>query len=449
MDCYATTYTDRPMGARIERLMRRMVSPVTGLDKTVGFSLHDRGSAGLYVTVAQLTAIHRLVQMKKPLSYHLGGYGLRREEALIRVLGETTERYAHMACLLSDAVPRRFATPDEMSAEGLETIDFEGWSFFTPEQYERPKFLFQPFGRELPILWLETWNLTEDRPLWAPAQILVLGYLAQRHKKEPRLAAAVTTGTAAHTEPEKALNAGILELLQMDAAMGFWYSGGKAPLIELDGRLDSLREILEQTGGDSFDPCFHYVPVPDFDVHVVTCVLRGRQGELPCVGVGIACAMSLESACYKAFTEASAIPHLAQIGFLHAPGMLRGEDKIEIDSIDDLDLNVLYYALPENAPQLDHRFLPNERVAASDLPRLPQLESSELTRYLVDQFRANRLPLCYLELTTPDVADLGFHVCRSYSPALLSLSLPSFPQAGHPRFKAYGGFNVRDPHPFP
>jgi thiazole/oxazole-forming peptide maturase SagD family component len=449
MDCFATTYTDRPMGRRIETLMRRMVSPVTGLDKTVGFSLHDRGSAGLYVTVAQLTAIHRLVQLKKPLSYHLGGYGLRREEALIRVLGETTERYAHMACLLSQAVPRRFATAAEMRDEGFDVVDFEGWSFFVPEQYARPKFLFQPYRPELPILWLETWDLGEEKPLWAPAQLLVLGYLAQRHKKEPRLASAVTTGTAAHTDPEKALNAGILELLQMDAAMGFWYSGATAPQIELDGRLATLEQILRQVGGDSYEPCFHYVPVPDFDVHVVTCVLRSRQGELPCTGVGIACAMSLESACYKAFTEASAIPHLAQIGFLHAPAMLRGDDEIEPDSIDDLDLNVLYYAMPQNVQKLDRRFTRDQRVPASELPRLPRLDQPQLTKYLVDRFRHNRLTLCYLELTTPDVADLGFHVCRSYSPDLLSLSLPSFPQAGHPRFEAYGGFHVRDPHPFP
>lgn len=444
-----TAYSARPMGLRIDRLMRRMVSPVTGLDKTIGFSLHDRGSAGLYVSVAQLTAIHRLVQLKKPLSYHLGGYGMKREEALIRVLGETTERYAHMACLLSNALPRRFASGRQMREWGLETMDFEGWNFFLPEHYARPESLFQPYEPDAPLLWLQTLSLTNRKPLWAPAQLLVLGYLAQRHLGEPRLASAVTTGTAAHTIPEVALNSGILELLQMDAAMGFWYSGGTAPEIELDDRLPTLRAILREVKGDAYDPCFHYVPVPDFDVHVVACVLRGRQGELPCTGVGIACAMSLESACYKAFTEASAIPHLAQIGFLHAPRVLRGDSSIDPASINDLDLNVLYYAMPENLPRLDARFTRNDPVPASRLPKLPALSQKDLTRYLVDRFRDNGLSLCYLELTTPDVRDLGFYVTRTYSPHLLSLSLPSYPQAGHPRLKRYGGFNVTDPHPFP
>lgn len=449
MSYFATAYTERPMGLKIDKLMRRMVSPITGLDKTVGFSLHDRGSAGLYVSVAQLPAIHRLVNMKKPLSYHLGGYGVRPEEALIRVLGETTERYAHMVCLLSNALPRRFASADEMRAAGLEIMDFEGWNFFLEEHYARPKTLYQPFRPDAPMLWLETWSLTDRKPFWAPAQLLVLGYLTQRNRGEPRLAAAMTTGTAAHTVPEKALNSSILELIQMDAAMGFWYSGGTAPEIELDDRLRALSEILREVKGDAFEPCFHYVPSADFDVHVVTCVLRSGRGELPCTGVGIACDMSLEWACYKAFIEASAIPHLAQIGFLYAPGALRGDAPIDPAKIDDLDLNVLYYAMPDNAPRLDLRFSRTERIRASELPRLPHLKGPGLTRHLVDQFRSNGLALCYLELTPPDVHDLGFSVCRTYSPHLLSLSLPSYPQAGHPRLRKYGGFNVTDPHPFP
>ena len=449
MSYYATAYTQRPVGVKIDRLMRRMVSPITGLDKTVGFSLHDRGSAGLYVSVAQLPAVHRLVELKKPLSYHLGGYGLKPEEALIRVLGETTERYAHMVCLASGALPRRFATAEEMRAAGLEIMDFEGWNFFLDEHYARPRALYQPYRPDAPMLWMETWSLTDRKPFWVPAQLLVLGYLTRRDRGEPRLAAAMTTGTAAHTVPEKALNSSILELLQMDAAMGFWYSGGTSPEIEFDDRLATLGAILREVKGDAYEPCFHYVASAGFDVHVVVCILRSRKGELPCTGVGIACATSLEWACYKAFIEASAIPHLAQIGFLYAPAVLRGETSIDPDSIDDLDLNVLYYAMPEHAPRLDLRFSRTDRVRASELPRFPRMSEPELTRYLVDRFRANGLSLCYLELTPPDVRDLGFYVCRTYSPHLLSMSLPSYPQAGHPRMKQYGGFNVADPHPFP
>ena len=110
---------------------------------------------------------------------------------------------------------------------------------------------------------------------------------------------------------------------------------------------------------------------------------------------------------------------------------------------------VLYYALPEHMPSIDRRFSRSETVRASDLPRYPKRSERDLTRHLLNRFQENGIRLYYLELSTPDVRDLGFYVCRTYSPDLLSLSLPSYPQAGHPRFARHGGFNVSDPHPFP
>ena len=183
----------------------------------------------------------------------------------------------------------------------------------------------------------------------------------------------------------------------MDAAMGFWYTGRIAPEIEVDSRLSRLAEILEETRGTAYDVCFHYLESPNFGVHVVACVLRSKCRDVPASGVGIACEMSLEGACYKAFLEASAIPHLAQIGFLGALRVLSGQEAIDPKAIGDLDSNVLYYALPKNLPLLDARFSRTERVRASALPEYPRLVERHLTRYLLDQFRESGARLYYLE----------------------------------------------------
>jgi thiazole/oxazole-forming peptide maturase SagD family component len=449
MECFAVERTAHALGTKIDRLMRRMVSPITGLDKTIGFSLHDQGSHGLFVSVAQLTAVHRLLGMARPLAYHLGGYGLRREEALIRALGETTERYSHMVCLVAGDRPLKFQSANSLRAEGFEVMELGDWGFFGEEEYAKPSTPYQRYSPDAPISWLETWSLTEDRAVWVPAMLLVIGYRRRKKDGELALAPAMTTGSAAHTIPERALNSAMLELIQMDAAVGFWYSGRIAPEIELDERLPDLAQILRETRGRAFDACFHYLQSPGFGVHVVACVMRSRRRDLPAAGVGVACEISLESACYKAFLEASAIPHLAQIGFLNAPAILRGVEKIDPTAIDDLDSNVLYYALPQNLPLVDRRFSREERLRASALPRYPAMNERELTRYLLDSYKENGCRLYYLELSTRDVRDLGFYVCRTYTPDLLSLCMPSSPQSGHPRFKSYGDVIVSDPHPFP
>jgi thiazole/oxazole-forming peptide maturase SagD family component len=328
-------------------------------------------------------------------------------------------------------------------------MDLENRDFFSEKQYAERKVPFAPYDPEAPISWLETQSLTEKKSVWVPAQLLVLGYRRRTGEGEPYLCPAFTTGTAAHTIPERSLNSAMLELIQMDAAMGCWYSGRIAREIEPDERLRNLASILHETRGTAYEACFHYLDSPDFKVHIVACILRSRRDEVPATGVGVACEMSLEAACYKAFLEASAIPHLAQMGFLKAPEVLSGADTIDPLAISDLDNNVLYYALPRNLSLLDQRFSRINRIAASDLPQYPQLSEAELTKYLLDQYRQFNKRLYYLELSTPDVRDLGFYVCRTYSPDLLSLSLPSYPPANHPRLRDYGDTVVFDPHPFP
>jgi len=229
MDCFATTRTAHPFGAKIEGLLQGMLSPLTGLDRALGFSLHDRGHPGIFVSVAQLSAVHRLLGWPKALAYHLGGYGVTREEALIRALGESAERYAQMTCLLTGERARRYDTANALRAEGLRVMSFEGWNFFSEEQYAR-KSGYRRFDPALPLTWLETTDLTDGSRTWVPASLLVLGYEVK--KGELCVSPAFTTGTAAHTIPARALNSAMLELIQIDATMGTWYGGVAAREIE-------------------------------------------------------------------------------------------------------------------------------------------------------------------------------------------------------------------------
>jgi ribosomal protein S12 methylthiotransferase accessory factor len=54
-----------------------------------------------------------------------------------------------------------------------------------------------------------------------------------------------------------------------------------------------------------------------------------------------------------------------------------------------------------------------------------------------------------IDLTTPDIRDLGLRVLRVWSPDLLTLCLPSAPPLAHPRFGDYGGVGEEKPHPYP
>jgi len=59
------------------------------------------------------------------------------------------------------------------------------------------------------------------------------------------------------------------------------------------------------------------------------------------------------------------------------------------------------------------------------------------------------MDLLHLDITPPDIASLGLVAQRVWSPHLLGLCLPSWPQQAHPRFSAYGGAAGTTPHPHP
>ncbi|MGB6624073.1 MAG: YcaO-like family protein [Candidatus Acidiferrales bacterium] len=321
----------------------------------------------------------------------------------------------------------------------------EDSQFYDQEQISRPAFPFRSYSSDHPLGWVEVLDLTSGKPVLAPAQLLVVGYMLRVDEGEKRLNMAVTTGTAAHTDPEKALTSAVLELIQMDTAMGYWYSDRTAPAIVLDDRMCLLQTILTDTATqNAYEIRFHYLSSPDFPVHVVACILLNRHAEIPACAVGIACDFGLQMACYKAFLEASAIPHLALIGIMRSPQL----EKIDPFKITDLDTNVVYYAHPENRATLEKQFPRETTVRAAELPRFSK-SFREGLRSVLNVFRDAAMPLYFIDLTTRDIRDLGFCVYRVFSPDLLTLCFPSFPAKAHRRFVAYGGVKHEHPHPYP
>jgi thiazole/oxazole-forming peptide maturase SagD family component len=432
------------------RLVERMVSPLVGLDRMVGVIVRGRLEPRFMVAGAELTGVHLLAGQDKPGSYHIGGTGIFPHEALIRTLGESVERYAQM---VSGAVgrPMRMASWHEMRSAGLAVPRTEQLEFFTAEQHETKGFRFDRFDPDAALAWVRAAALPGGGERWLPAQLVLVGYHPRRDRGEPWLIPAVTTGTAAHTNPLLALRGALLELIQIDAAMGHWYGPARAPEIILDERAAAIRAI----GGEHFSPHrppprFHWIPSPDMPGLTVACVLEGPPGHAPAAAVGLGVDLCLPAALYKAMLEAVGVFQLAKVTLLQERiGAPEANAPIDADAIMDLDTNVAYYADPAHAPKLEEKFGGVPPVRASDLPGDVERDTLEEVRLLARAFRETGKDLSYLDLTTPEVAALGFVALRAWSPDLLGMPLPSAPALGNPRMRHYGGPGHQQPHPYP
>jgi len=163
---------------------------------------------------------------------------------------------------------------------------------------------------------------------------------------------------------------------------------------------------------------------------------------MPKVAIGLGCALRLDRAMYKAFLEAVAVAKLASLALLRLP-----PGGLEPENLYDFDANVAYYAEHDSGIILS-KFATTEEFMPSGLPEDIDDNAENELRLLVGAFEQSGKELSLVDLTPPDVRDLGFHVVRIWSPDTLSLSLPSAPPLMHRRFDAYGGISRADPHPF-
>ncbi|MFI1070133.1 YcaO-like family protein [Streptomyces puniciscabiei] len=435
---------------RAAALRSRMHSPLCGVLTSMGFLSRTRTGPRMLIASGDLTGVHVLQgrPAPKPGSFHLGGSGTVPFESHIRVLAESLERYAGHAVVAEDRFPVRRATWAELTEAGEPTLPLEAFALFTPDQYARDGFPYQRFTPDAPLSWVRLRSLLGVDDCWVPAQWFLLGHLPDAD--ELWLQSAVTTGTAAHTDPGRALAAALEEVVQLDSAMGHWHGATRSIRIELDHRTRHLTRILEQRFPDTpVDPEFHLLPNADLPGFSVACLLRQPEGLLPRIAIGLGSGARLVPAMYRALLEAAGVQWLASWVAIEERAEGGGTQGADADGFYDLEANVGHYAGAEGSRLVERRFADCDRAAAADLPPDAGGTPKEIVRSLVTAFRDTGKRLYWADLSTVDIAGLGFSVQRVWSPDTLSLPLPSAPPAAHRRFEQYGGFRRYDPHPYP
>jgi len=455
-------YSVNHLAPHTRRLMQRMVGSLCGMNQRVSFQLRSREDPLFCICGGELTGVHLLRDCNtrhkpKPLSYHIGGAGVFLDEAMIRVLGETAERYAQLVSEIHLQAGLHTASFNEMQSRGEYMLPSEKMQFFTAEQFTRPEFPFQSFDPDTPMDWLRVPALTGCDPIWLPAQLILVGYDVRRRSRERWLWSAVTTGTATHSDPMLALRSALLELIQIDSAMGHWYGGGEAPRILLDRRTQAVEQLVNRTlNGDTYQVQFHFLPNADLEGLSVACVISRGVG-FPSFGVGMGAGTRLPEAMYKAFLEAVALVQLAKIvRFFRVmekvPEGMDGDTSpqcIDPNKIFDLDHNVAFYSDANSQSLLRRRFDPSICVNASELPADMTGSPHAQVKRLVGAFSDTGKTLVHLDLTTVDIRQMGLVTQRVWSPDLLGICLPSAPAEAHPRFQDYGGVHHDIPHPYP
>ena len=436
-------------------VLRRVCAEQTGIAQSLLASpVKYSNNLAIRSVVANMPAYHKvLLNPELEMQYHLSGYGMFFEEALIRLAAEAIERYSLMVGPLTLGDRLRYATWHEMKADG-EVLPFELLNLFEDEDYERLNAGDYKGMRRLSpddvVGWVRCASIADpEREIWAPAQMLFVGYRIALERGEVPFSPGFSTGTACHASFEKALQNAMLEFLEIDALMVSWYTNHKAKRIIVNDL--TLTDLCPQlfSADAAFECLLLELRVLDqVDASVIGAVLTNRRNERPLIVFGAQGSLDPLHGAYRAAMEAVAISFLGYYGPLYLPLQYFVNQS---NDFTDLDRNVSFFADPKDAGL--KRGIVDNMVDGSRV--LGAMKNHDTGDVRADTARLMR-QVCevseygvFLDITPPETASQGWRVARVFLPELVTMCVPGVPYSAHPRIQKYGGIQNRYPHPLP
>ena len=388
-------------------MARRVVSPRTGIVADVTFHELAADDPAFYWATshpANVVPIGGLAARNEG-----NAASVDRDRAVLKAVGESVERYCSA---LYDERELRLATYEELDGEAVPP---ERFALFSERQYAEPGFRFAPFTRKTPVRWVRGHSLVHDRPTWVPAQLVYVPY--RREPPEPPLRDLISTGLAAGPTFAAAAYRGTVELIERDAFMIVWQNRLPRPRIDLQSVGDPFVERLLRA--------FRGVPVRlhavlltlDVDVPVVLIMMTSESTPLTTIGVGAD--LSPRRALALALEEAG-------LGFVAVRWLAASTPDYRPEpghrECVDLRRHALAHALDATLHgSVEFLTSPGETLSLSELPDRSSEDADENLRIVTGELAGRAFDVVVVDLTTPDVDEVGYKVVRSVVPGLQPL----------------------------
>ncbi|MDA8057947.1 MAG: YcaO-like family protein [Actinomycetota bacterium] len=389
------------------------------------------------------------------MQYHLSGYGLTNEEAFVRLMGESVERYAAMVAMPGFAGELRRASFADL-ARGERVMPLDLLALYDWDQQRRMAALMHQYSPDHPttdteLTWVRMASLVRPgEDVWLPAQLVFLGFKAGPGEGEMLYSPSFSTGTAAHVSTMRALRSALIEAIQIDAFIVNWYTDtpGRRVVVD-DAGVEAHLERLRVGPSSNYRHLAVELTLPDLPLPVLGVFLERRDEKIPFITFGVQGDPDPVHAMIRGTMESAAITGLGIYSSLFDTGIVH--KAVNDSRYLDLDTNVLFFASPVDAEE--KRGAVRQRisgeVALSGLKRTAGGTVEDEVQWLVEMVRGVSEYAGYLDITPPELADTDWKVLRVVIPELCSMCLPGMPPLRHPRLLRHGGVTNEMPHPLP
>ena len=257
--------------------------------------------------------------------------------------------------------------------------------------------------------------IEDGSPAWLPAELV---YLQRPDRTLPPIAYSTSSGLACGPSFPEAVLSALLELVERDAVMLAWKCGLSLPI--LDWSRDSELDALDRTFFAATGLRYSVVDASCFlDVPIAISVLHGADGSGAPLAVGAAAAAQIGEAWLKALSESFGVYRwLRQQAAQEA---LRPPS--DADAIETFDDHMLYYSTTEHAALAGFLDGSGERRATGEIGLLEGSTPHEQIAAVAERLAHRGISAYAVDVTAPDVRELGLSVARVVAPELCALDV--------------------------
>jgi ribosomal protein S12 methylthiotransferase accessory factor len=319
-----------------------------------------------------------------------------KQQALIRCLGEGIERICLSSYKEDDVV---YKTRCEISHP------------LCLDSYKKDTHI-----NDKKMGWVKGWDVFKNSPIYIPAQLIYLNYLAN-NKKEYTLDSSISTGAAAGRKLEETLLKGIYEIVERDAFMTIYLN--QIPVSEIDiSKIRSVRKLQEYLNRYKLEwRVFDFTH--DLAIPVVVSILIDKSGNGPSISFGMKCGFDISKNIIESAEEATMVRQSVR-------KMIQGgSGEAYLNSFTAFE-RLIYsravYWWPSDAPNRLGFLLKNPKKNLFKKSRLFASHKEELALVL-QLLRSKNQPIYYKDITSDLIDNHTVTVLKTIIPTLQPLYL--------------------------
>lgn len=392
--------------------LRRAVSPYTGLVSAVEESLAGASEPPLFRFACEVARGPELLGCSIDHVTGVGGSGRTRARAVAAAVGEAVERYS------ASYVPRDRIVHASARGLGDDAVAPERFCLFSERQLAEPRFPFARFDERIVVPWIEGRSLDDGRDVYLPAELVLLGDAVPPGR--PRIGYATSNGTACAEARDGAVARGLCELLERDAFMILWANRLSLPRLDVseDAALRHLDRTFFACTGLAYAAidlsCFHALPS-------FLGVVRAPRDYPGALGIGAGTAATVEEAWPKSLAEAFSCRAAGAKLLALGARTDYGDHGRAVSSFED---HIRYYADHDRVAPASFLDAGELRRPAADVPSLGDGTERSFVPALAGRVHAAGSSAYAVDVTSPDVRELGLAVFRAVAPELVPLDVP-------------------------